>query len=160
MTVSSSRFKPSLLSLWPGLHLSLEELYVSRNNGIDGAHSLQGVGLRQPGLFNRWYLSEGTLPCDLYHSSVWEMAHPSKWVHYMPNRKYPHPPTPPRAEPLVTHNDFQQGRVRFYFKPLNINMQFHFHLKKIHLIHTAHPSQLTNPPAWFFFNRDTIMKLA
>lgn len=57
------------------------------------------------------------------------------------------PPTPPRAEPLVTHNDFQQGRVRFYFKPLNINMQFHFHLKKIHLIHTAHPSQLTNPPA-------------
>lgn len=49
--------------------ISQEELYVSRNNRLDWAHSLKGVRLHGPALFNRWYLSEGTLPCNLYHSA-------------------------------------------------------------------------------------------
>ena len=37
----------------------LEELYVSRNNRPDWVHSPEGVRLHGPGLFNRWYLSDG-----------------------------------------------------------------------------------------------------
>lgn len=54
--------------------ISQRELYVSRNNRFDWVHSLQGVRLHGPAPFNRWYLSEGTLPRDRYHWISWEMG--------------------------------------------------------------------------------------
>lgn len=82
-----------VISVARAILISQEELYVSRNNRLDWVHSLKGVRLRRPGLFNRWYLFEGTLPCDLYHSAFWEMVHHSKLIHYpawsCDNRKYP-----------------------------------------------------------------------
>lgn len=82
-----------VISVARAILISQEELYVSRNNRRDWVHSLKGVRLRRPGLFNRWYLFEGTLPCDLYHSAFWEMVHHSKLIHSparsCDNRKYP-----------------------------------------------------------------------
>lgn len=143
--------------------ITQKELYVSRNNRIDWAHSPKGVGLQQPALFNRWYRSDGTLQCDLYHAALWEMGHHSK-SHSLSGGAG----RSPWLCDVLNHTVGRHGRRHSACLAITCStfmhyVQRHFHLKENHLIHMWAYISACNPPPtpeWFFFKIDPIMKLA
>lgn len=149
VNVSSRLFKGIVVisAASPVRLITQKELYVSRNNRIDWAHSPKGVGLQQSALFNRWYRSDGTLQCDLYHAALWEMGHHSK-SHSLSGRAG----RSPWLCNLLNHTVDRHGRRHSACRAVPCStftpyVQRHFHLKKNPLIHmwayvSAHNSPL------------------
>lgn len=127
--------------------ITQKELYVSRNNRIDWAHSPKGVGLQESALFNRWYRSDGTLQCDLYHAALWETGHHSK-SHSLSGRAGRSPWLCSQLNHTVErHGRRHSARLAITCSTFMHYVQRHFHLKKNHLIHMwTYISAYTPPP--------------
>lgn len=131
--------------------ITQKELYVSRNNRIDWAHSPKGVGLQQSALFNRWYRSDGTLQCDLYHAALWEMGHHSK-SHSLSGRAGRSPWLCSQLDHTVErHGRRHSACLAITWSTFMHYVQRHFHLKKNHLIHMWTYISAYTPPLRMIF---------
>lgn len=134
--------------------ITQKELYASRNNRCDWVHSPNGVGLQQPGLFNRWYLSH-----------MWSLSRCSlrNRASFKSNSLSGRAGSTPGPRNLLHHTVHRQGchdLAASGIQQLRSDVHRHFHLKKNNLIHMWVDISALKPPTWFFFKIDTIVKLA